>query len=56
MHQNITLSAEESLIKAAQKRAHSEHTTLNAAFQNWLEVYAYANSNKDSRLIDYIQP
>ena len=37
---NITLSAEEELIKAARKRAQSEHTTLNAEFRRWLEFYA----------------
>ena len=36
---NITLSAEESLIEAARRRAASEHTTLNAQFRRWLEEY-----------------
>ncbi len=37
---NITLSAEEALIEQARLTAHSEHTTLNAAFRNWLQEYA----------------
>ena len=37
---NVTLSADEKLIKAARNRARSEHTTLNAEFRRWLEFYA----------------
>ena len=36
---NITLSAPEPLIEAARKRAHEEHTTLNAEFRTWLASY-----------------
>ena len=36
---NITLSAPEPLIEAARKRAHDEHTTLNAEFRIWLASY-----------------
>jgi len=35
---NITLSADESLIKAARERAMEENTTLNAQFRLWLET------------------
>ena len=37
---NITLSADESLIEAARRRASEERTTLNAQFRLWLENYA----------------
>jgi len=40
MVKNITLSAEESLIAGARKRAAEEHRTLNAAFREWLTSYA----------------
>ena len=36
---NITLSADESLIDAARRRAVAEHTTLNEQFRLWLESY-----------------
>ena len=36
---NITLSADEHLIKAANQRAAEEHTTLNEQFQLWLKHY-----------------
>jgi len=36
---NITLSADESLIRAARERAQSENTTLNEQFRRWLETY-----------------
>jgi hypothetical protein len=36
---NVTLSADESLIEQARLVAHSQHTTLNAAFRAWLESY-----------------
>jgi hypothetical protein len=37
---NVTLRAEESLIEQARLVARSQHTTLNAAFREWLEQYA----------------
>jgi hypothetical protein len=36
---NVTLSAEEHLIEEARQVAHSQHTTLNAAFRQWLQHY-----------------
>lgn len=39
---NVTLTAEESLIEAARRRARAEHTTLNEAFRCWLSEYAQA--------------
>ena len=35
----ITLSADEHLIEEARRLAASEHTTLNAKFNEWLEEY-----------------
>ncbi len=37
---NITLSADENLIEQARLTAQARHTTLNAAFREWLEQYA----------------
>lgn len=37
MLKNITLSAEERLIKKAREKAAASHTTLNALFRKWLE-------------------
>jgi len=37
---NITLSAEAALIEQARLVAQARHTTLNAAFREWLEQYA----------------
>jgi hypothetical protein len=37
---NITLSADENLIEQARKVAAEQHTTLNAAFREWLEQYS----------------
>ena len=36
---NITLRADEGLIKAAQRRAAAEGTTLDELFQRWLAKY-----------------
>ena len=37
---NITLRAEESLIEQARQAARERHTTLNAAFREWLKEFA----------------
>lgn len=42
MTKNITLSAEESLIRSARERALREQTSLNQAFREWLARYAGA--------------
>ena len=39
MLKNITLSAEEEIIKKAREKSHKEHTTLNATFRRWLTAY-----------------
>ncbi|MFQ5560296.1 MAG: hypothetical protein ACE5FU_06915 [Nitrospinota bacterium] len=49
MLKNITLSAEENLIKKARKQAGLEKTTLNALFRKWLERY----SGKSEALTEY---
>ncbi len=46
---NITLSADEELIRRARKKAQREHTTLNATFRRWLKQYI----NKNTRTIDF---
>jgi hypothetical protein len=48
---NITLSADESIIKRARARAAREHTTINARFRYWLKRYAM----KDRSIVDYDQ-
>jgi hypothetical protein len=45
---NVTLSADEDLIEQARLVARSQHTTLNAAFREWLERFtAQAGSTQD---------
>jgi hypothetical protein len=44
---NITLSAEEGLIERARLRAAKEKTTLNAAFRDWLQRYAGAETSRE---------
>ncbi len=39
MLKNITLSAEETLIRRAREKALHEHKTLNAIFRKWLRRY-----------------
>jgi len=39
MLKNITLSADENLIREARRRAALDNTTLNALFREWLEQY-----------------
>lgn len=39
MLQNVTLSADETLIRRARRRAEMENTTLNAEFRRWLAQY-----------------
>ena len=37
---NVTLSADETLIEGARRRAEAENTTLNNLFREWLARYA----------------
>ena len=39
MLKNITLSADERLIRRAREKANEEHSTLNSEFRWWLERY-----------------
>jgi hypothetical protein len=43
MLKNITLSAEEELIRKARDKARKERTTLNARFREWLKRYVSAD-------------
>ncbi len=47
MLKNITLSAEEKLIRKARERARKENTTLNASFRQWLEQYVRSEISPD---------
>ena len=49
MLKNITLSAEEKLIRKAREKANKEHTTLNATFRQWLKQYI----NRNTKTIDF---
>ncbi len=44
MLKNITLSAEEELIRKAREKANKERTTLNATFRQWLKQYISRNT------------
>jgi len=41
---NVTVSAENILIKKAEEKAHKEHKTLDSLFNEWLSQYI-RNSN-----------
>ena len=45
---NITLSADESLIEAARRRAAAEGTTLEALFRRWLAEYVGRERQADA--------
>ena len=47
---NITLSADEHWIEAAQARAGAEQTTLNEQFRIWLEDYAQRGRKADQAM------
>ena len=47
MRRNITLSAEESLIKRAREVAARQHRSLNTVFREWLAGYVGADMAKD---------
>lgn len=46
---NITLSADEHLIRLAREKATREHSTLNAEFRAWLAHYV----NTEARHLNY---
>ena len=45
---NITLSADEKLIRSAREKAGKENTSLNALFRQWLSRYAEKGSSKQA--------
>ena len=49
MHKNITLSADEELIRKVRDKAKREKTTLNANFRVWLRQYL----NRNTKTADY---
>jgi hypothetical protein len=48
MRRKITLSAEETAIREARRRAAQEHTTLNELFRRWLDDYVARGSTTDN--------
>ena len=50
MLKNITLSADEELIRKARKKAEEEHTTLNSQFRQWLQNYTSMGKNSNDYL------
>lgn len=50
---NITLSADERLIKAAREKAQSNRTTLNAEFRQWLKRYAQKGGQAEQNVQAY---
>lgn len=61
MLRNITLSAEEELIKKARHKAQKQRTTLNATFREWLLQYVNAGTGGSEyeslmKSLHYAQP
>lgn len=60
MLKNITLSAEEELIRKARERAQRERSTLNAEFRKWLQRYSHDIKTTDYQAfmhkLDYAKP
>lgn len=50
MLKNITLSADEALIREARRQAALDNTTLNALFREWLEQYTSRQDDEARRL------
>lgn len=47
MTRNITLSADEELLRKAREKASREATTLNAVFRRWLDRYVRSDTAAD---------
>ena len=47
MLQNITLSADKTVIERARQRAEAQNTTLNAEFRRWLAQYVESPQSAD---------
>lgn len=45
---NVTLSADEDIIERARSVARSQHTTLNAAFREWLIQFTASNGDEQT--------
>jgi hypothetical protein len=45
---NITLSADEGLIRQARRRAAIEHRSLNEAFRQWMTGYVVSGTNEQT--------
>jgi hypothetical protein len=61
MLKNITLSADEELIRQAREKALRQHTTLNATFRQWLKQYVNQNTRTSDfysfmESLDYVEP
>jgi hypothetical protein len=61
MLKNITLSADEELIRQAREKAKRQHTTLNATFRRWLRQYVNQNTRISDfysfmESLDYVEP
>ena len=61
MLKNITLSADDKLIKKAREKAQREHTTLNENFRRWLKRYIISDKNKTNyeemmKNLSYVKP
>lgn len=60
MVKNITLSADDSLIQLARRRASAENVTLNELFRRWLEQYVAQTMAPDQYMalmdrLDHVQ-
>ena len=47
MNKNITLTADEAVIRQARRRAVEENTTLNELFRGWIEQYVQQPAASD---------
>ena len=54
MLKNITLSADEKLIKKARRKAQEQNTTLNASFRQWLMQYV-RNTTKTTDFFEFMK-
>ncbi|MEE9423301.1 MAG: hypothetical protein V3V50_09115 [Gammaproteobacteria bacterium] len=48
---NITLSADDQLIKLAREKARKGQTTLNAEFRRWLQSYVENSDSVEKRVL-----
>ena len=60
MKKNVTLSAEQDLLKKARMKASRLNTTINREFRNWLRSYARSEEaqpdyNQVMELMDYVR-